>query len=561
MNSVVLLSTPTSGTGSLWRLVSAIASARGYSCEEVADRYFASGNIEEMRSWVPEPNGWAYLYNTPQFVNAKLADPGIRLIVNFRDPRDMACNQFHWVFQHPDPSLSEDELQRYRSDVRTMGIDQYVRHVDNNALFRQLFELKDRIGRHSHDPNTLVVSYAQLCLDFDSVTDRICDFLGVNRSDVPVELIERERVDNIAGNPHWIGNVWSGADLCPGRHRRELSAETIETLDDRYRDTLAFLRGIEKFEFRGLLSTQLERDEESRVVHGSDGHLFLRGDANDTPAQIEGRMALSFNDQASIACAHLSRHAFCDAIGARYAWIIPPSKEVVLRDRLPNPERFEAHGPRPVTSFLKGVGSRMFKPFYSPELLSGLSSPAFPRDDTHWNHAGAIAYLSAFLDGSWPDVHRRFMSLDFRRFRATQMGDLGLKIYRDAEEIEIVTPCNRSSRMVYTNGLDNEGCVRHFINEDCGSGAKLLMLHDSFGMWLFDVVPEIFDEVLFVHGTVFDFEFVSKFRPSHVICLQTERFLPRVPTNGASLEEFISSQERRKASDASFSSYWSGRAG
>jgi hypothetical protein len=94
--SCVFLTTPTSGTGSLWRIITALTKDRAKP-RKIAEEYANQGRLKELSHWQPEADGFVYMYNTPHISNTHLLDPEIRLIVNFRDPRDMACNQFHWV--------------------------------------------------------------------------------------------------------------------------------------------------------------------------------------------------------------------------------------------------------------------------------------------------------------------------------------------------------------------------------------------------------------------------------------------------------------------------------
>lgn len=553
--SFVFLSTPTSGTGSLWRVISAIASKASFSLEKVAERFMIEGRAKELESWEPESAGVGYMYNTPHVINRSISERRVRLIVNFRDPRDMACNQYHWVFQHPDGSRTPEQLEQHRTLVRQAGIDAFVQKNDNNIQFAQFLALRDQLSKVD-EAEILVLSYAQLCLDFDRLVLRVADFLGVADTEIPWGELDRERTENLSANPEWIGQKWTGTDTSPGRYRNELSQVAIAHLDEKYRDVLSFLRRIERQEFRGLLATEAERSEERRVLVGREGKLFLQADANDTPAQIEGRIRLSRNDQASIAMSHLARQRCGDVMSFRYAWAVAPSKEVALCEYLPEEIKFERDGPRPLRAYLESSFAQVCAPFYSAETLSSLDSPGYPEEDTHWNHKGAIAYLRAFLTAKWPDVGRRFDGLEWTTFLSAQSGDLGSKLYRDPERIEVVSVRTKRAKLAYTNGIANEGCVRHFVNTDVRTGARLLVLHDSFCMWWFDALAELFDEVIFVHTTIFDFGFIEDLRPTHVMCLQVERFLPRRPNNAGDLLGFIVREEEVKKTSAPFLAYW-----
>ncbi len=143
------------------------------------------------------------------------------------------------------------------------------------------------------DPNILVLSYNQLCLDFDAMLQRIVAFLEVDPATVPWDVLELERTNNLKNNPNWIGQMWTGTDTLPGRYKRELKPETIRTLDEKYASDLRILRGIEQPKFRHFLATGVEAEEMNRVLVGEAGYLFLTRDANDTVGQITGEKQLA----------------------------------------------------------------------------------------------------------------------------------------------------------------------------------------------------------------------------------------------------------------------------
>ena len=96
---------PTSGTGSMWRVITALTEKK-LRAVKISEIYVNSGRIAELAEWRPEPFDHIYMYNTPYIPNNWFRDPNIRIVTNFRDPRDMACNQYYWALQHPMPNKS-----------------------------------------------------------------------------------------------------------------------------------------------------------------------------------------------------------------------------------------------------------------------------------------------------------------------------------------------------------------------------------------------------------------------------------------------------------------------
>ena len=557
LKSCLCISTPTSGTGSLWRILTTIGE-HDYKAVKISEQFESAGRGQDLVDWQPEPNGCLYLYNTPHIVNSHITDPNLKIIVHFRDPRDLACNQYHWIFQHPS-NKSEEETAAFRNATRLTGIDQFTLNSNNGILYNSIKNLWGRL--QSDDKNLLILSYNQLCLGFDDMVQRIITFMGVDATAVDQDKLEMERTDNLKANPQWIGQMWTGTDTLPGRYKRELKSETIKALDEKYAKDLKLLRAFETPRFRALLSTRAEEEQMSSVLVGKDDFLFLTRDANDTVAQITGQQQLLSGDIYKTAFAHLERRIFGKTIGNYdYGHAIIPSKEVALKAYLPDEIQFEGFGPRPILQY-RNLARSIWDPFYKPELVektAATSDSYYPKTDSHWNHAGALRYARAFLETVDPRLSLALDSIERKTFAGKQQGDLGLKLEMKKDDIEIVAPVRQQAVLVFENKIVNEGSIRWF-RHPVKSGKRALILHDSFTLWLLGFFPELFEEVIFFHGTIFDFEFVSAFKPTTVLCLQAERFLVRAPDTGGNMLEFISRQEMHKKTEHPFVDAWTAR--
>ena len=554
-SSIVFLSTPTSGTASLWRIINLLCPSHAQRIK-IAEDLFNAGRGDELASWVPEPMGHIYQYNAPQVANLHLADTPAKLIVNFRDPRDLACNQFYWAQQHPIIDKTEQEIAAFRARVLEQGIDRYVLGVDNNVLFKAFQAIGSRIANGRDD--TLVVSYAQLCLDFDAMVRRIAAFVGMEEEKIPWPALEPMRAANLTSNPNWIGHKWSGSDAQPGRFRGELQPATIAVLDERYTAVLAYLRHLEQPHLRHFLAPIRDQLTMQGVLVGQDGQLFLTNDSNDVIGQITGRKPLPRTDMFRIAAAHRARRVFGATVcNFRYEHMLIPNKECALQDFLPAEIAFESAGPRPVAQYLAAPAARIWRPFYEAQLLSPNGDERFfSRTDTHWNHAGALRYLSAFLSAQVPHLHEPLERMAMRRFTGKQQGDLGRCLEMEPEDIQIIAPQKARAQMIFSNEISNEGCVRWYRNASAPTRERAFVLHDSFTMWLLNIIPELCLETLFFHGTIFDYEVIERFNPSVVLCLQVERFFNRVPDTGGNMLAFIEAEEERKGASRHFADAW-----
>ncbi|MBM6582748.1 hypothetical protein ILT44_21310 [Microvirga sp. BT689] len=284
------------------------------------------------------------------------------------------------------------------------------------------------------------------------------------------------------------------------------------------------------------------------VLQGKDGHLFLDNDTNRVCDQVRGVLRLTDRQLFEIAHAHMQRGFSARATNASYAHIIVPNKETALRYLLPPEVSFQESGPTPVNSYFSS-GLPTANSFFDDQYLGALhlETPCFSREDSHWNHFGAHRYLTTMLKrAGWQDIAHRIESLDLELISGKQAGDLGSKLGRDAEEIQILRPSKPAARQVFTNEVTNEGCVRIFHNPKSASNKTLFLMHDSTGLWVHHFLAEAFACVVALHYPDFDPYFVHRFKPDCVLFLQIERFFIRPPRNEVSYVEMIAAEEARK---------------
>ena len=303
------------------------------------------------------------------------------------DPRDLSWNQYHWALQHPIAHKGQAEISAYREGGAELdGIDNFVNKIDNNIHFRAFRAIERRL--RANDDDVLVISYSELCLDFDNLLVRLAGFLGVCIGDVPSERLEIERPANLAGNPAWIGRAWTGADTAPGRHRHELRPETVRALDEKYRRRSCSSDPWNSRAVSGhLLATDREANEMEQVMVGKSAQFFLVKDSNDGIGQITGNgPSVAVVTWFCIAMAHCALCIFGHTVGCfRYEHAVIPDKQVVLREHLPEDFQFEGDGPCPLRQFLESPASSIWRPFYEPEVLKAPPGEKYFADTgTHW---------------------------------------------------------------------------------------------------------------------------------------------------------------------------------
>jgi hypothetical protein len=227
----------------MFRTLRAIAGEK-YQRVGWLEALFDAGRLQDAQREIPPAEDSLILHRAPQYFNPTMRMLDYRFILNARDPRDMVCNQYHWQFVHEVQTETPQETLARRERVAREGIDAFALTFDNTKYLRGFFNAARRIA----PPDRLFVGYAMYCLHFDDVVAQVAEFMGVQPGSWTRKQrarIERERVENLATNPSWIGQQWAGTDTAPGRHRRELRPETISILTERYRWFLEFLRHID----------------------------------------------------------------------------------------------------------------------------------------------------------------------------------------------------------------------------------------------------------------------------------------------------------------------------
>jgi glycosyltransferase involved in cell wall biosynthesis/Tfp pilus assembly protein PilF len=232
---VIFLTTRTSGTGSIWRIITKIAHRHyrlyGFDWLDGLDH----SGVYRLEDTLVAP--------APAIVAAqtiwpiKLDPSRYRFIVNARDPRDLLCNLYSWQFEHGnldgDAAFVRDKSRR----ALARSVDEYVLKRNIESFFAPILEIVPQVSpEHLH-----FSTYAMLCGHFDPFIEGLAAFLGIDPSPEIRRSLESERIEKLAGNSAWIGNKWSGADLGPGRFRRELKPATIEQLNRTYGPVLDFL--------------------------------------------------------------------------------------------------------------------------------------------------------------------------------------------------------------------------------------------------------------------------------------------------------------------------------
>jgi hypothetical protein len=235
----ILVTPPTSGTAALQRIVKTIAGdkiAIKRLGKPAFDRPVQAG---EEGTFIDPDSRIIWWFQGPRYWNPQIDLSRYELIVHFRDPRDLACNQYWWALQHPNTKDPPEEAERKRKRVEDGGIEKYVLGRNNFASYQMLMDVSESpVG-----DSAVYTSYAQLCCAFDLMVRNLCGVFKRSQADV-AEALQIERPENLFANPDWVkvGGTWKGADVSPGRFRRDLTPEGRRKMTEKWANELAFCR-------------------------------------------------------------------------------------------------------------------------------------------------------------------------------------------------------------------------------------------------------------------------------------------------------------------------------
>ena len=267
MKTIILLSTQTSATGSINRILNILKKP------DTKIVFFDKNKKEllgERLNSIPS-SGHIVLHNRPDLLKYLSNKSDYRYIINFRDPRDRLCNKYHWMQQHPlNEKETREQLILRAEKIKEVGIDKWVESEVNTSYESQLISFIDSLPEKSY----CVATYAGLCLDFDEFIKKLASFIGVDLTNKHWEALECERIESLDTNKAYIGNQWSGSDVMPGRFKGELRQSTIKILNTAY---FSILRSMAKY----------DKDF---------SHLYLEGLPNNIPFfDLPKKLTLNFD--------------------------------------------------------------------------------------------------------------------------------------------------------------------------------------------------------------------------------------------------------------------------
>ena len=284
------------------------------------------------------------------------------------------------------------------------------------------------------------------------------------------------------------------------------------------RNTL--IRGLSLAKFHGGLAF----DQGTNIILGKDGWLFFPKEPHNFLA--DRNLEPFTSDDLDVWQRTLEqRYRFCADHGIRYIVVIPPDKQTVYPELLP--EQFSLLGPKSRIDQLIDRLRETNSPVHVIDLRPILSEAKKTRriyfkTDTHWNDYGAYAAYPVLLDavnGALPGAKMTPQPLsDFVLHESTRSGDLAffLNLYYEYQE--------DWPELVRRNPFPTVGF------SDTTKGAdphapSLFMIHDSFTRYLYQFLGPHFSRVRWEWTTIMNGPEILNFKPDIVIDEFVERTL------------------------------------
>lgn len=283
------------------------------------------------------------------------------------------------------------------------------------------------------------------------------------------------------------------------------------------------------------------------AILGEHGYYFLDNDGMAVQKQHRGEIQRTHAWFYELFKVH--RHRATTASAATYRHIIVPNKETALRQYLPA-TKYEEFGPTLANRYVELCKTDWT--YFDKDWRA--DSGQFLKLDTHWTDRGCIEYMrAAFSHFGMTNVTALLGALPLSTTTQDIPGDLGSRAGVAAERVEVLAPSSPKAVKLIDNSLRNTGALSRFTLPVAPIRERVLFLHDSFGVNAKKFLPELFSDILFLHCADYDDGFVDAFKPSLVVFMQIERFLPRLPQNGASYAAMLVDESRKKGASSDLS--------
>jgi hypothetical protein len=272
----------------------------------------------------------------------------------------------------------------------------------------------------------------------------------------------------------------------------------------------------------------------NNVLIGSDSYLFLFNGRHRSFAFSTGEVKPSAQDISFFFNNLEQRNHFLSTRGISFLHVTYPSKEIVLKDKVPAPwrEQIQSLFLSRYVAQQPALADMSLYPL-APLMKLNQTQRVFRVLDTHMTDAGTMAVTQQVL-GKWGlqyDVAKFFTINEERK-----LGDLADMLnVKDKISEEFFKPTfsflifdNRSS---LPGNADNV-CIVHY--PESMTCKRLLIFGDSFIKYALPFFAPVFRDVVYIRSSTFQADMVDLMAPDYVISSNAERYLCKVSADASS---------------------------
>lgn len=230
--SILVYTPPKCASTATHRIITSLAQAKDPAYTHInLFRYFYNNGIDGPDTFTEHvdrlilPNG--IIYGPLRWGAAPAHIANCLPIVIIRDPRDMLVSLYYSMRDsHPLPMHphTRQRLMEQRTLARNMDIDSFV--LKETPRYKQLCD--SFLSIPARYPTTLLLTYEEFVLDFDTFLDRLVNYL-----EIPKALIPEQHLRTLAhaGEQPTENTALHIRKRTPGDHKDKLTSETITILN------------------------------------------------------------------------------------------------------------------------------------------------------------------------------------------------------------------------------------------------------------------------------------------------------------------------------------------
>ncbi len=269
-----------------------------------------------------------------------------------------------------------------------------------------------------------------------------------------------------------------------------------------------------------------------KVIIGKENWLFLQNDTNRTVEQNTGELLLTPEGFSKWVRTLQARTAILHSQGIQYYFLVPPNKECVYPEYLP--DDYMISEDRIVNQLIYQCKAQHIKIYYPLELLKLYKSESllYSLVNTHWNGIGAFIAYDQLMNDLKKHIDTKILTWqDIYYEEKIAAEDLGNKL----------TPMQSSAfiwgrvrdpqaQIVFDNKVVNSGSEQITLNKNTALPTAVIY-HDSFMEMLLPYLMESFSKLFLFHTPCVNYDFIEDVKPDVVITEMVERFLVQIPVD------------------------------